>query len=83
MPIELLLLPGVVLSLLQFSLGRIIIRLYCLFALLDIATFVYRASTASAVQVVEVLFWVYVQSCFAKRSWSSGLYHPLGLFGKR
>jgi hypothetical protein len=40
-PIEIVLLIGAVLSLLQFSIGRIVIRLYCLRVLLDFTSQIY------------------------------------------
>jgi hypothetical protein len=82
-PIEILLLIGAVLSLLQFSIGRIVIRLYCLWVFVDLAVQVYNTHSTSFWQVVELIWWIYVYNCFSKTSWWYGLYHPLGIFGKR
>lgn len=82
-PIEIVLLIGAVLSVLQFSIGRIIIRLYCLWVFLDIAVMFFHTRSTSFLQVVEIGWWVYVYNCFGKTSWWYALYHPLGVLGKR
>jgi hypothetical protein len=82
-PIEVVLLIGAILSFLQFSIGRIVIRLYCLWVFLHFASQLYYTHSTSFLQVVELVWWIFVYSCFGKASWWYALYHPLGMFGKR
>src|SRR5688572_1470500 len=86
-PIEIVLLIvlliGAVFSVLQFSIGRIVIRLYCLWVFLEFASGVYYTHSTSFLEVVELVWWIFVYNCFGKSSWWYALYHPLGMFGKR